>query len=317
MDWWKTPSPSFAGSLLDVLFPETLVVWLTQLPMFPVLVFCHVLQVALKLSQLPGFSQQYWLKTFIVTFCVAFGGSTVAHILCGRAVPWLVYPNDRLLVTTFVAWWLVHCLPWFHYISRWSLVRATVAGLAAVAKARSVMQFMDDVHKWFPVGGGLLGNVVLGTIAGCGGHLFLVVEEKWRVGPACCVSELSRPTHNLKSALYVSLIYAVTRRKKWQCGNSISLQWESWLPLSRVYKCICGFMFVHSWVEEYTGYVQLSRILLSPIEQVACSLFRISVVDSQSINRSSSVIESTSSMKTTTSALAYVKQYSPIKGKSS
>lgn len=309
--------PSLFGSLID-----HFAVALTQLDMFPFLVFCHVLQVTLKLYQLPGFARQYWLKTWIVTFCVAFGGSTLAHLLCGKAVPWVTSPNDRrLIITTWIAWWLVHRLCWFFsLVSRWSLLRATIAGFAAVAKARSVMQFVDNVHKWYPIGGnhgGILATVVLGTVAGCGGNLFLVLEEKLRCPAATVVvvSELSRPTSsNLKSAFYISLIYAISRRKKWQYGSYLSLQWDQVLSISRVYKYVCGLMFVHGWWEGYTGNKLLDKLLF-PVERVACSLFRWNKEEMSS--GKVSMEENHEPGKTTTSALAYVKQYSPMKKRSS
>lgn len=310
MDWWKIKTQSTTGDIFHMLFPEPFAVWLMELPMFPFLVFCHILHVTLKLDRLPGFSHQYWLKTLVVTFCVAFGGSTIAHILCGKVVVWLSFPNDRLMVTTFLAWWLVHCLPWFPLIARWSWIRATVAGFAAVAKARSTMQFVDDVHKWFPIGGGIIGNVVLGTIAGCGGNIFLVAEEKWRVGSSF-VSELSYPTSNLRSAFYISLVYAIARRKRWQYSNYLSLQWEQWLPISSVYKYICLLMFVHSWLEEYTGSIHLLDWLLAPWEQVARFLFRMK--DCRVTNGGTSNVVHDKVTVKTTSALAYVKQHSPMK----
>eukprot|EP00871_Galdieria_phlegrea_P003132 jgi/Galph1/381/GphlegSOOS_G5086.1 len=282
---------------------------LIQIPIFPWLVLVHVVNVSLKVAQLPGHNELYWLKSLVLSFMVAFGGSTIAHVLSGKPVPWVFSPNDRLILITFVGWWITNHMLFFQIISRWRIVKATIAAFAAVVKTRSIIQFIDQSQKWFSAG--FIGTVVLGTISGSGGSLFLTMERKWRLGPGF-LSELSKPTSNLKTAFYISLIYTITSWKTCRWDNYIIMQWDHLITSDGVYKILCMMMFLFAWIEEFSNY---PVPLFYPVECFFSSLFRIPMFISKQTNSSvaatiHSQASSTDAVKTK-SGLSFVKKNSP------
>jgi len=122
----------------------------------------------------------------------SYGGSTIAAILCGQPVPFMV--NEKLLVGLVGTWMVAFMLPGLP-----KMVKGTAAGSVLISVCFEVLRchVMINCHKmamgvlsagWLgavPV----IGPVIAGTVGSCGGGFFpldkglkpLQAETAWRV----------------------------------------------------------------------------------------------------------------------------------------
>lgn len=179
----------------------------------------------------------------------AFGGSTLANVLCGEPAPLFTTASNYMITYVTVAWYIVnHSVP-LRYILFLRPVRAIIAFGAMAAKARSIMAFVDRVAKLFP--DAVVGAIILGGVAGSGGTLFVSVEKIVQNG-LHTPSEFSAPGWGLKSAYLASFLYYVGTDPAGWIGQNVPFE------MIRVGKdemrfAVCVGLCTHAMLETLYG----------------------------------------------------------------
>jgi TRIC channel len=177
--------------------------FLLEMPVVPGLLLFHSFFASERIHALTG-GRQFWFKSYVLTVFAAFGGGTLAALLCGSPTPLFTNASNFMFGYITVAWYLVDQSRLLREFLRTRPINAVLAFGATAAKARSIFSFVDNYVVDYP--GTVAGAVVLGGLAGSGGQLFVSLEKKAR-GGFHTPSEFSQPGWGFKSAYIVAALY--------------------------------------------------------------------------------------------------------------
>lgn len=175
-----------------------------EMPIVPFLITFHVTYASLATYRVSQ-GRDYWLKSLVLTTFASFGGSTLAAILSGQPTPLFTTSSNPMLIYIITAWYIIHHNALIRNILSIRPIHAIIAFGATIAKARSIIAFMDDFMYKFDHNTAM-GAIALGGLSGCGGSLFVSADNGIRTSfkqP----SELSRPGWGVKGSYTAAIVY--------------------------------------------------------------------------------------------------------------
>lgn len=134
----------------------------------------------------------------------AFGGSTLASVLCARPAPLFTKSSNTMMVHITLAWYVINHSQMARAFLTMRPVSAVLCFTAMAAKSRTIFSFIDEYNRRFRHQAA--GAVLLGGLAGCGGSFFMTIERIVQRGFAAG-SELSAPGWGFKSAYIAAACY--------------------------------------------------------------------------------------------------------------
>lgn len=153
----------------------------------------------------------------------SYGGSTLAAVICGQAVPFVV--NEKLIVGICLTWFVVHRILGSTIFL--TLIKDTSLGAVLISVCYEVMRchVMINCHRMASnvLTAGLfavptIGPLIAGTLGGCGGGFFpldkglapLEKDTNWRISSAfygaCWLQAMANPTVSAIVTGYVPLL---------------------------------------------------------------------------------------------------------------
>eukprot|EP00184_Porphyridium_aerugineum_P002556 CAMPEP_0184707276 /NCGR_PEP_ID=MMETSP0313-20130426/37188_1 /TAXON_ID=2792 /ORGANISM="Porphyridium aerugineum, Strain SAG 1380-2" /LENGTH=301 /DNA_ID=CAMNT_0027168851 /DNA_START=117 /DNA_END=1022 /DNA_ORIENTATION=- len=158
------------------------------IPVFPYLLIPHCIIAVIFAHDAHG-GKDHYLKSFIMSYLTAFGGSHLTNLITGRMVPMLSGMGDTMLVTLFVVWFAYRNALWMRKLVKVRLIYAVLFCLATLTRFINVMNATTSLKSAFPASQS--GPIILGGLFGTGGGLLLDLD-KVATGVAS-LSSLSNP----------------------------------------------------------------------------------------------------------------------------